>query len=68
MNINENAIYSSFINNISYTDKSSNERTEINSKGINSVVDYSQFKHNIIISPKVLEKMGKDPKYALEFQ
>ncbi len=27
-------------------------------------VDYSGFKHNIIVSPKVLEKMGKDSKYA----
>lgn len=113
MGINENALYSSFINNISYTKKSSNEWIEINSKGIDSVsfatqlknaqktdtylneiksyvpntivtiksmtagdvrkyyeewkkqaVDYSEFKHNIIISPKVLEKMGIDPKYA----
>lgn len=30
----------------------------------NSPIDYSRFDHGIIVSPKVLEKMKEDPKYA----
>lgn len=113
MSANLNSIYSSFINNISSTHKSSTKRTVTNSKDIgnalfatqvenekktdtyineikncvpettvtiksmnagdvqkyyqewkNQSTDYSEFKHNITVSPKVLEKMEKDPKYA----
>ncbi len=112
MSTNLNSIYSSCINNISYSQKFSTEKT-INAKDIGSDLfatqlekekkadtyineikncvpkttvtvrsmgakevadyrekwknqpnDYSGFKHDIVVSSKVLEKMEKDPKYA----
>lgn len=112
MSANLNSIYSSCINNTSYTQRLSTEKT-INSKNTDSNLfatqlenekksdtyindlnnsfpkttvtvrsmtakevgdyrekwkskpnDYSGFKHDIVVSSKVLEKMEKDPEYA----
>jgi hypothetical protein len=57
--------------------KSCVPKTEVTVKSMNAIdvqkyyeewkkqpTDYSRYNHNIIISPKVLERMEKDPKYA----